>query len=192
MGLEPCTPETKEREPTTAVGAGIKLFKRLEEGEDVGASSSAPPNQMIELVPVDRTEAVFEARGTSRKDSVIYRNGWAKEILFSSDTGDHPADLLDHLHGLTDDDLRGLTRDELMDLLAQFESDLTEPQLATVHDIITGYSTEEEDSDEDDQENEVQQAPLPPSKPRLLFEPTPMEPEDDAHSCTSPMHNVAL
>ena len=72
------------------------------------------------------------------------------------------ADILDHLRALGDDDLRSLSHEELMDLLADFEAELSEAQLATVAAIIDEYDDDDGDDEAAPEDVDVGEAPAAP------------------------------
>ena len=111
--------------------------------------------------------AVAPAAAGKRGDSVIHRSGWARELFTSPQrvTGRGraaDADILDHLRALGDDDLRSLSHEELMDLLADFEAELSEAQLATVAAIIDEYDDDDGDDEAAPEDVDVGEAPAAP------------------------------
>ena len=142
--------ELRGPETPSPVSSAVRLFEAEPQASPRTAGAKAP------IAVPDGAEEVFEARGNAKKgDSVIHRSGWARELFTSPErvTGKGGApprepDILDHLRALSEDDLRSLSREELMDLLGDFESELSEAQLAVVAAIIDEYSDDEGDEDE--------------------------------------------
>jgi len=104
-----------------------------------------------------RASSDLSRRWLPRRASRTRLLGWHKELFRHDESRRH---VLSELKGLTPEDLRSLERDELADLLEKFEADLSDAQRAEVADIIAGYSTEEESS-EDEAADE-------PARPRLM------------------------
>lgn len=177
-----CLPLVLEASPEFVVA---EMERRLDALHGDAAAAQNPPRKRPVVIPRG-AEEVFESTGGAPKrpaaipeavvapaaagkrgDSVIHRSGWARELFTSPQrvTGRGraaDADILDHLRALGDDDLRSLSHEELMDLLADFEAELSEAQLATVAAIIDEYDDDDDADEAAPEDVDVGEAPAAP------------------------------